>query len=55
MPEQEDRKCPYEDLCEKCHPELEFVKKRCKCDCDNCRLCGVYWAFHDGYTSLDEI
>lgn len=50
----EESKCPYEEFCKDCHPEEEYQKRREKCDRENCRQCGVYWAFHDGYALLDD-
>lgn len=49
-----DHLCEFEELCEKCHPEAEMQAKRKTCTDKNCRKCGIYWEFHDGYFGLDE-
>lgn len=55
MPETaEPGKCPFEKLCEDSHPEEAMAKKRAGCTFDNCKKCGVYWAFRDGYNELYE-
>lgn len=46
--------CPYRDLCEDCHPEKNMVEKRETCNGKNCTLCGVFWAFNEGYLDLHE-
>lgn len=49
-----DRPCEFKELCEDCHPEREMDTKRETCSEKNCRNCGIYWAFRDGYLGLDE-
>lgn len=49
-----DRFCEYQDLCEECHTEPEMKEKRKECNGRNCKKCGIYWEFHDGYFGLDE-
>lgn len=44
--------CPFEELCEEYHPELD--KHREGCSCENCDNCGIYWAYRGGYADLDE-
>lgn len=46
--------CPYKDLCTDCHPEKNMVEKRKSCNSKNCTLCGVFWAFNEGYFGLDD-
>ena len=46
--------CPFCELCEECHPEMDMEIKRKTCDDKNCVKCHTYWAFHDGYYALDE-
>lgn len=50
----EEFQCPYYDLCVDCHPEEEMVEFRKKCDDSNCHYCGIYWAFQDGFSGLDD-
>ena len=47
-------KCPFHELCKECHPEPDMEKRRKGCNCENNYYCGIYWAFKDGYTGLDE-
>lgn len=51
---EKDQPCKFIDLCEKCHPETEMAEKRKECTDETCKKCGVYWAFKDGYSGLDE-
>ena len=51
---EKDHPCEFEELCEKCHPEDEMKTRRETCSNKNCRKCGVYWAFRDGYFGFDE-
>ena len=50
----EEEKCRFIELCADCHPEKEMAEKRQNCNSTNCRKCGVYWAFLEGYLALDE-
>ena len=51
----ETERCPYEDFCREYHPEPKEEEYRKGCTGENCQNCGRFWAFHDGYSSLDEI
>lgn len=51
---EELKPCPHMKLCEECHPEAEYAEKRKKCTDENCHYCGIYWAYQDGYSGLDE-
>lgn len=46
--------CPFHDLCDVCHPEVEMAERRINCNNENCKKCPHYWAFQDGYRSLEE-
>jgi len=50
----QDHSCEFRELCESCHPEEDMVAKRKTCDDQECKRCGIYWAFRDGYLGLDE-
>ncbi len=51
---EQDHPCEFMELCKDCHPESEMAEKREKCSDQNCKKCGVYWAFRDGYLGFDE-
>lgn len=50
----ETNRCPFHDLCDVCHPENDMAEHRLKCNNTNCKKCQIYWAYVDGYRSLDE-
>lgn len=51
---EKDHPCEFKELCEACHPEKEMAERRETCTDKNCRLCGVFWAFREGYFGMDE-
>lgn len=51
---EKDHPCEFVELCENCHSNDEVAKRRETCSEKNCRRCGVYWAFRDGYFGMDE-
>lgn len=51
---EKDHPCEFNELCETCHPEKEMAERRETCTDKNCRLCGIYWAFREGYFGMDE-
>ena len=51
---EKEEHCPFAELCIDCHPESDMVERRKTCTNKNCKQCGVYWAFLDGYQGLDE-
>lgn len=46
---EQDHPCEFKELCEESHFEDEMQEKRKTCTNNNCRECGVFWAFKSDY------